>query len=156
MLLTYGDWQFEVDPEATAKRTREYSFDHCECAYCRNFYEVIDQACPQLRPALEPFGINLEGPCELVPFEPTLMLACYRVDGRIVQWGRSGLAVSHVPLLPEDGEEGTFLLWVGEIPVPWALEEDPNEVVSPANLPEFMERMQNLWLLRHGEEFVFS
>ncbi len=156
MLLTYGDWQFQVDPEATAKRTREYSFDHCECAYCRNFYEVIDAACPTLRQALEPFGINLEGPCELVPFEPTLMLACYRVDGHIAKWGRSGLAVDNVPLLPEAGEEGTFLLWVGEIPVPWALEENPNEVVSPANLPEFMERMQNLWLLRHGDEFIFS
>ncbi len=156
MLLTYGDWQFEVDPEATAKRTREYSFDHCECAYCRNFYAVIDEACPTLRLALEPFGINLEGPCELVPFEPTLMLACYRVDGKIVKWGKSGLAVGNAQLLPEAGEEDTFLLWVGEIPVPWSLEEDPNEVVSPANLPEFMERMQNLWLLRHGDEFVFS
>ena len=93
MILEYGDWKFDVDVEATKERTRRYSFDHCECGYCKNFYEVIDQAHPQLRPALEPFGIHLEGPCEMVPFEPTLMLACYRVDGKIAQWGGAGASV---------------------------------------------------------------
>ena len=156
MLLQYGDWKFDVDPEATRERTGRYSFDHCECTYCKNYYDVIDQAYPQLRPALEPFGIHLEGPCELMPFEPTLMLACYRVDGRILQWGKSGLYISGVPLIPESGDEDTFLLWVGEMRIPWAQEESPDDVVSPANLPEFMERMQTVWSLRHGEEFLFS
>ena len=156
MLLEYGDWKFDVDVEATKERTSRYSFDHCECGYCKNFYEVIDQAHPQLRPALEPFGIQLEGPCELVPFEPTLMLACYRVDGRIAQWGKSGLFVSGASLIPEADDEHTFLLWVGELSIPWVQEEAMEDVVSPANLPEFMDRMQNLWQLRHGDEFFFS
>ena len=156
MLLTFGDWKFEVDIEATSKRTQEYSFDHCECAYCKNFYEVIDQACPQLRPALSQFGIHPEGPCELMPCEPTLMLACYRVDGSIRQWGKSGLYVSGIPLIPEAGDDQTFLLWVGEMRIPWVQEEDPSDVVSPANLPEFMERMQTVWSLRHGEDFIVS
>ncbi len=156
MLLTFGDWKFEVDVDATRERTRRYSFDHCECAYCKNFYDTIDQAHPKLRQALEIFGINPEGPCELMPFAPTLMLACYRVDGSILQWGCSELSATGVPLLPEAGEEGTFLLWVGELEVPWVQEEDPEDVVSPANLPEFLERMQNIWTLRHGEERLFS
>ena len=156
LILEYGDWKFDVDVEATKERTSKYSFDHCECGYCKNFYEVIDHAHPQLRPALEPFGIHLEGPCELVPFEPTLMLACYRVDGKILRWGRSSLYVSGAPLLPEAGDEHTFLLWVGELPVPWMQEEAMEDVVSPANLPEFMDRMRNLWALRHGNGFFYS
>ena len=42
---------------------------------------------------MEQFGVNLEGPSELMPFEPTLMLACYRVDGQILQWGKTPLSV---------------------------------------------------------------
>lgn len=156
MILTYGDWQFQVDVEATSERTRRYSYEHCQCGYCKNFYDAVDIAHPQLRPAMEHFGIHLEGPCELMPFEPTLMLACYRVDGQILQWGKAALSVSGVPILPEIGDGDTFLLWVGELQLPWLQQEAVEDVVSPANLPEFMERMREIWLLRHGEEFVFS
>ena len=105
---------------------------------------------------MEQFGINLEGPSELMPFEPTLMLACYRVDGQILQWGRSQLSVNGVSLLPEACDEDTFLLWVGEVELPWLQKEPVEEVVSPANLPEFLERMQEVWSLRHGSSFVCS
>ena len=156
MDLKYGDWLFTVDVDATSERTRKYSFEHCQCGYCKNFYEAVDIAYPQLRPALEHFGIHLEGPCELMPFEPTLMLACYRVDGQIRQWGRSSLYVSGIPILPEAGDEKTFLLWVGEMQLPWLQKESVEDVVSPANLPEFLERMREIWFLRHGDEFLFS
>lgn len=156
MLLTFGDWKFRVDTEATRQRTTRYSFDHCECGYCKNFYESIDAAYPQLRDALMRFGIHPEGPCELMPFEPTLMLACYRVDGQIEQWGHTQLSAGGVPVIPEAGDEQTFLLWVGEMRVPWLQEEAEEDVTSPANLPEFMDRMKNIWVLRHGDEFVFS
>lgn len=156
MLLEFGDWKFEVDVDATRERTQKYSFDHCECTYCKNYYDMIDRTFPELRPALELFGIHPEGPCELMPFEPTLMLACYRVDGRILQWGQSQMFISRIPLLPEMGDEETFLLWVGEMRLPWGQEENPEDVVSPANLPEFLERMQNIWMLRHGSDFLIS
>ena len=61
-----------------------------------------------------------------------------------------------VTILPEAGDDSTFLLWVGEVQLPWLQNEPVEEVVSPANLPEFLERMQEVWLLRHGSEFVFS
>lgn len=156
MLLEFGDWRFFVDTEATRARTTRYSFEHCECGYCKNFYEAVDVAYPQLREALGKFGIHPEGPCELMPFEPTLMLACYRVDGRIEQWGKSQLFAAGVPLVPEAGDEETFLLWVGEMQIPWLQKEAVGDVVSPANLPEFLARMQEVWTLRHGDEYLFS
>ena len=156
MILKLGDWRFRVNQEATAERTRKYSFEHCQCSYCKNFYDAIDIAYPELRPVMEQFGINLEGPCELMPFEPTLMLACYRVDGQILQWGKAKLSVKGVSLVPEAGDEDTFLLWVGEVQLPWLQEEAAEDVVSPANLPEFLERMQEIWSLRHGSSFICS
>ena len=156
MILEIEDWRFLVDVEATRDRTSRYSYEHCQCGYCKNFYDAIDVAYPFLRPAMERFGVNLEGPSELMPFEPTLMLACYRVDGEILQWGRSNLSICGIPLVPEVGENTTFLLWVGELEVPWLQEESQEEVVSPANLPEFMARMQEVWIMRHGDEFIFS
>ena len=156
LIVKLGDWRFRVDVEATAERTRKYSYEHCQCGYCKNFYDAIDVAYPELRPVMEHFGVNLEGPCELMPFEPTLMLACYRVDGQILNWGKSQLSVKGVTILPEAGDEDTFLLWVGEVQLPWLQEEAVEEVVSPANLPEFMERMQEIWLLRHGNPLLLS
>ena len=156
MILKLGDWRFQVDVEATQERTRKYSYEHCQCSYCKNFYDAIDLTHPGLRPVMEQFGVYLEGPCELMPFEPTLMLACYRVDGKILNWGKSRLSVKGVSILPEAGDQETFLLWIGELRLPWLQKEAVEEVVSPANLPEFMERMQEVWFLRHGNEFVFS
>ena len=156
MILKLGDWRFQVNAEATAERTRKYSFEHCQCSYCKNFYDAIDIAHPELRSVMEQFGINLEGPCELMPFEPTLMLACYRVDGKILQWGKARLSVKGVSLVPEAGDEDTFLLWVGELRLPWLQKEPVEDVVSPANLPEFMERMQEIWSLRHGSSLIYS
>ena len=156
MILKLGDWRFRVDVEATQERTRQYSYEHCQCSYCKNFYDAIDIAHPEIRPVMQHFGVNLEGPCELMPFEPTLMLACYRVDGQILQWGKADLSVRGVRILPEAGDSDTFLLWVGELSLPWLQSEPVDEVVSPANLPEFLERMQEVWALRHGSTFLHS
>ena len=156
MRIALADWLFEVDVDATDRYTTNCTVDHCLCAYCRNFYETVDGAYPAIRPFLARFGVNLYGPSELMPFEPTLMLACYRVDGEILQWGKSQLYAKGVQLLPEAGDDKTFLLWVGEVRLPWLQKEPAEEVVSPANLPEFMERMQEIWILRHGDSLVFS
>ncbi len=156
MILKLADWRFRVDIEATSEQTQKNSSDHCECAYCKNYYEAVDIAHPKLRPFLSEFGVDLSGPSELMPFEPTLMMACYRVQGKIEQWGQTELFVGGIPIVPETSDDGTFLLWVGELELPWIQNEPVEEVVSPANLPEFLERMQEVWLLRHGNEFVFS
>lgn len=140
-LIHLADWVFSVDSEATGQHTLRCSEDHCLCAYCRNFYEAVDIAHPALRSFLARFGITLEGPSELMPLEPTLMAACYRVTGRILHFGKQLLHVNGVPIRPETADGETFFLWVGEMELPWIQEEDPADVLSPANQPEFLERM---------------
>ena len=156
MVFEFGDWRFRVDVDRTNRQTANNSFDHCQCSYCRNFYDTVDQTYPRLRAALGRFGINLEGPSELMPFEPTLMLACYRVYGEIEHWGSMELYAAGIPIVPELSDNGSFLLWVGEFELPWVQEVPVDEVVSPANQPEFLERMMTIWSLRHGNDFVVS
>lgn len=156
MILNIADWFFDVDIEATIAHTSKNATDHCTCGYCKNYYETVEETYPELVSFMEQFGVYIHGPSELMPFEPTLVLACYRVCGNILQWGSSALSAGSVPVAVEASENGTFLLWVGEMPFPWIQEEDMDEVVSPANLPEFMDRMEEVWLLRHGKNVFLS
>ena len=156
MILDFADWRFRVDVDATMEHTTKNASDHCGCAYCKNYYDALELLYPQLREVLAEFGVNYQGPSELMPFEPTLMLACYRVHGEILRWGKTQLSVEGATITPEAGEDGTFFLWVGELPLPWLQEEAAEDVVSPANLPEFLERMREVWLLRHDENLIFS
>jgi len=156
MTITIADWEFSVDAEATLVRTMQYSTDHCTCAYCRNYYEAVDQAQPRLRQVLGKFGIAMEGPCELMPLEPNIMLACYRVDGSIVHRGQTRIYVDDVRITPEPEENGTFLLWVGEMVLPWLQTEAMEDVISPANQPEFMERMAQKWSEMNEIDYIMS
>lgn len=156
MEIQIMDWCFSVDVETTYSHTLKNSSDHCECGYCRNYYECVDMVYPGLRQFLSQFGIVLEGPSELMPFEPTLLLACYRVYGEILSWGQAPLFADEISITVGAGENGTFLLWIGEIPLPWGLDEPVEDVVSPANTPAFMDRMRQIWYLRHSEESIVS
>ena len=139
--ISIADWRFHVDIDATRDYTIQCSTDHCLCPYCRNFYDTVDGAHPRLRSVLEGFGIYLDGPCEVMPVEHDLILAAYRVTGSITHAGKLRLYVDEVPLIPEDSENGTFLLWVGPMDLPWIQDVAPEDVISPANEPEFLERM---------------
>lgn len=156
MVLEIADWRFLVDPEETRRRTGENAKDHCPCAYCRNFYETVASAYPRLSIALSLFGIDPMGPSELMPFTPTVLLACYRVQGQIKRWGKSTLTVGGIPISPETADGESFFLWVGELELPWIQPEPSQEVFSPANQPAFLERMGRVWTFRHGPEFVCS
>ena len=156
MILKVADWRFRVDIDATRNHTAQNASDHCDCSYCRNFYDSMELLFPDLRSFLEEFGIDYRGPSELMPFEPTLMLACYRVQGSILQWGNDALVLQGITILPEAADDHSFFLWVGELDIPWLQEEAVEDVVSPANLPEFLERMQEVWALRHGSTFLHS
>lgn len=156
MILEFGSWRFEVDLDATQAHTQSNAQDHCECAYCRNYYQAVSACYPEIVAFLDVFGVDFNGPSELMPFEPTLILACYRVQGRVLEWGREDLSTEDVLVAVEASENGSFLLWIGELAVPWLQEEPMEDVLSPANLPEFMERMQEVWFLRHGEELFIS
>ena len=156
MKITLADWIFEVDTAATAAYTLKCSTDHCTCAYCRNYYETIDMAHPTLRPFLRRFGILAEGPSEVMPLEPTLVMAGYRVTGRILTRGKARMHADHVPVHIEESDEGTFLLWVGEMELPWNQPEPMDDVISPANQPEFLLRMNDKWAQLNGVEVIYS
>ena len=148
MVLQLDGWNFRVDITATLEHTTKNASDHCDCAYCRNFYGSVDAVYPALRPFLAKFGIFLDGPSEVMPLEPTYILACYRVHGEILSRGGEDFWLGDVRFTVEECNDGTFLLWVGELDLPWTLEEDVDEVISPANLPEFMDRMRKVYLKR--------
>ena len=152
MILEVADWRFDVDIAATRERTFQNSLDHCTCGYCTNYYEAMPVTYPALVTFLDSFGVNYNGPSEVMPFEPTFVLTCYRVQGRVLQFGTSELYAGKVPVSVEFADESSFL--PGEMVLPWLQEEPEEEVVSPANLPEFLDRMEEVWLLRHGMESV--
>lgn len=156
MELELDGWRFLVHVESTRMHTANNALEHCVCSYCKNYYETVGFVYPQLSSFLNQFGIDVQGPSELMPFSHDYLLACYRVQGKILEWGRQELFVNGIPVVPEAADENTFFLWIGEMELPWVQNEDPSEVISPANLPEFLERMQEVWQLRHGGELIFS
>lgn len=155
MRIILADWEFTVDVDATTVHSMQCSTDHCLCAYCRNYYETVDAAHPSLRPFLSRFGLVLEGPSEVMPLEPTLVMAGYRVIGEIIKQGNAKMHVNNVPIQPEPAENGTFFLWVGEMDLPWVQTEPMEDVVSPANQPEFLKRMAKKWAQLHEAELIY-
>ena len=141
MILKIDDWVFDIDVEKTREHSSFALDSHCTCGYCENYYRSVQLVCPELSSFLEQFCVEIQGPSEMFPFEPTLCLLGYKVFGRIRQFGREPMMVNGIPVMPIPREEGLFLLEVGEINLPWVLEEDMDEVISPANEPEFLENM---------------
>ena len=156
MEIAIADWAFRVNTTATLERTTSYSTDHCLCAYCRNYYENMDGANPRLRGVLDKFGIYMEGPCEVMPLEGNVILACYRVDGEILSFGKTHIFVDDVRIFPEAGENGTFLFWIGAMVLPWTQDEPMEDVLSPANEPEFLDRMARKWMELTDSDFMLS
>ena len=156
MILSIDDWIFNVDLDQTMEHSANCSHDHCLCGYCRNYYQTIDSGLEELRPFLAQFGSQPEAPVQLMPFEPTTYLAFFRIYGSVLRKGRDCLYVQDTPVMvrPEDSE--SFLLEVGELELPWVLDEAMEEVVSPANEPEFMEQMLKKWLERQPPQLMMS
>ena len=150
MVLQIDDWVFRIDLEKTKEHSSYVSSEHCTCGYCENYYRSVAIIYPELKPFLSKFGALIDGPSEMYPIEPTLYLAGYRVFGSIVTYGKEPIMVSGIPVSPEPVDEVHFMLEVGEMPLPWVLSEDMNEVISPANEPEFLKKMYQKLLLRNG------
>jgi len=139
--LQINDWEFDIDLDATKEHSSFAAQDHCTCAYCENYYRTVRRCYPALIPFLKQFGIDIDGPVEMYPFEPTVYLAGYRVHGKIRKAGLAPMMVSGVPVSAEPREDGLFMIEVGEMMLPWVMPVHPDDVVSPANEPEFLEKM---------------
>lgn len=150
-ILQIDDWIFQIDLEKTKEHSSFVSSEHCTCDYCENFYRSINVTYPELKPFLARFGILIDGPSELYPIEATLYLAGYRVFGRVEKYGNSPIMVNGVPVSAEPVDDVHFMLEAGEMPLPWVLSIDPDEVISPANEPEFLEKMYRKLLRRNGD-----
>lgn len=156
MVLKINDWEFDIDERKTQEHSSFIFQEHCTCGYCENYYRVVPRCCPNLESFLSRFGCTTEGPSEMYPIEPTLYLCGYRVYGKILRAGMEPIMVDGVPVSPEIREDQTFMLEIGEMMLPWVLPEDPNEVVSPANEPEFLEKMYRKLLSRHTGYLLLS
>ena len=165
MLIELADWKLEADVPLTMALSGSQAKEHCTCGYCKNFYAAIDRAYPMLRPFLLQFGIDIEGPDELCPFEPTIYEATYIIQGHIVQKGMQQLYLSDVPLMIRSAPESDictehpapyFTLTVGLLELPWLLPDPMEDVISPANEEDFLERMQKKLLQRLAAEHILS
>lgn len=157
MILKINDWMFDIDLERTREHASFASLDHCTCGYCENYYRAVNLCYPDLKAFLARFGLEIDGPVEMWPLEPTLYLAGYRVTGKILQVGKAPMMVDHIPVTAEPIDACYFRVEVGEMPLPWMLLQDKDEVVSPANEPEFLEKMYRKMLQRNlGSGFVSS
>ena len=156
MVLQINDWIFRIDMEKTKEHSSFVSSEHCTCGYCENYYRAVHLTYPDLKGFLLRFGVLLDAPSEMYPIEPTLYLAGYRVFGSIEQFGNSPMMVNGIPVNPEPVDEAHFMLEVGQMPLPWVMSEDMHEVISPANEPEFLEKMYRKLMLRDSSGPVCS
>lgn len=150
MIFSVDDWIFDVDMENTQSYTQEILPDHCECGYCRNFYSTVDRVYPSLKSFIEQFGSNIESPVDFLPVEPTLCIVTYAVSGKILRRGSNRIGLNGCALLVQDSSEldyelkcpkPYFVFTTDCLELPWILDEDQNEVLSPANEPACMDRM---------------
>lgn len=163
MIISIHDWCFDVDIAKNMEISSEQASDHCMCGYCRNYYQAIDRACPSLRSFLAAFGVDIEGPDELSPFEPTIYEASYIIQGSICKESNHPIYVDGIPiqvLSSFDADMDTirpdpyFVLVVGLMELPWLLDEDPLDVLSPANEQAYLNRMEDK-LLKRAEQGGF-
>ena len=164
MILEVADWIFDVNIPATMEYSAHVGKDQCTCGYCRNFVSTLNDAYPQLKVFLEQFGMNSLTPEEMSPIEPTLCMVSYCISGTVVKRGiypiDLGGVVLSVPMEADPLYEPTcgkpfFVFNTGLLDLPWVLDEDMDEVISPANEPEYMQRMMNRLLENADtEEFL--
>ena len=86
MILNIDDWKFDINLEDTQAHSSFSASRHCTCAYCENYYRGVRYVSPNLKGFLADFGIDIEGPVEMYPFEPTICLVAYRVTAKMPSW----------------------------------------------------------------------
>ena len=153
MILEIENWKFDIDMERTMAYSANEAAEHCDCAYCRNFYATVDQEYPALRLYLAQFGLNIEAPDEQMPYDYQGKMyydSVYMVCGTILSIGHKPLCVGDVLISPKAANdtqvnhscpEPCFALDVGTVALPWVLDEPLEDTVSPANFPSFLKRM---------------
>jgi hypothetical protein len=150
MIIKVDDWVFDVDLDTTMVYSAQEAQEHCTCGYCRNFYTAVDGVYPGLRPFLAQFGVDIEAPDQLIPYEPTLMDGFYAISGRVIRFGSKPMFIDGLSICVADSDdlhvnvccpEPYFVLNTGLMELPWVLDEKMEDVVSPANDPDFLDEI---------------
>jgi hypothetical protein len=153
MRFKVDNWEFEVFLSETMEYSAAEAADHCDCAYCRNFYQAADSFTPQLRQFLAQFGLDLEAPDELMPYDVKDEVwydGVYAVCGRIIQKGHTPIQLDDLQIivLPDNQyqinhgcPDPCFFLSFTALKLPWVLDESMYGVISPANDPSFFRKM---------------
>ena len=153
MIIEIDGWKFDVDITATMEYSAKEAAEHCDCGYCRNFYASVDREYPDLRPFLTQFGVDIEAPDELLPYDfPGEMDydGYYAVCGWILTAGKEPIRIGNAEIRPERCNdlhlnsgcpEPRFFLNLTGITLPWVLDEPMEDVISPANEPSFLKKM---------------
>ncbi len=156
MILKMDDWVFDIDLDTTIAYSAKEARDHCECAYCRNFYATVDAVYPNLRPFLAQFGVDIEAPEEMYQIDQLRSQAFYGAKGKLLQRGQP-FYIDGVAIDFDRGACGCVRcqppfveISVGLMELPWVLDEPFEDVVSPANEPGFLKKIWS-WLLGRAE-----
>lgn len=150
MIISVENWVFDVDIGATTEYCNEILKDPCQCGYCRNFRLAVGDAYPVLKQFLARFGSAILSPEELMPYEPTIFEGSYCISGKILQRGNEDILLPGCIVTVLDAEQVDyetqcpppyFVFRTNSLELPWLLDEDMDEVISPANEPEYLQRM---------------
>lgn len=166
MIIESHGWKFDVDLTCTMAYSAAEAAEHCTCGYCRNFYAAVDSVYPQLRLFLAEFGIDIEAPDELMPFEigAQMVFDCtYAVCGRIIKEGETNILLNGLSVcftaentysVNHCCPEPNFFITVSDAQLPWVLEEPAQEVLSTANEDPFMRRMTDRIFDKNGSGLI--
>lgn len=163
MIIQIKDWKFDVDLDSTMAYSGQAVQEHCTCGYCRNFYAAVDTAYPNLRQFLSKFGVHIEAPDELIPYEPTIMEAGYAVCGRVVHAGYKPIMIDGLSIGITNSEalrskiccpDPFFVLNTGLMELPWVLEEKMEDVISPANEPDYLDEITMRLLKDYPQDYI--
>ena len=125
--IIIGDATFEVDFPTTAGYSYRESEEHCGCAFCRNFYQALDENYPKIRDFLANFGIDAEAPDHMIPkllqdgkiaYSPE-----YKVFGTMNHSICLELALDNALVTFAPAGEDTFDITVKNLVLPWVLTE---------------------------------
>lgn len=155
MIIKIDDWEFDVDLDTTMAYSSREAEDHCTCGYCRNFYASVDKVYPNLRRFFAQFGVDIEAPDELIPYEPALMEGFFAVCGKVLHFGLKPITIDGLGISVADPDalhvnvfcpEPYFVLNTELMELPWVLEERMEDVVSAANEPSFLQKITSRML----------
>lgn len=155
MVIEIDDWRFHVFGVTARKYYARELADHCTCAWCRNFYQSVDQKYPGIRPFLNRFEVQMDAPTEMMAFGPTMCANYYAVSGSILKRGEGPIVIDSVSIEPLEQDEcninieeewPVFFLYVGCMSLPWVLEEPMEKADSPAKGKNFVQRLLQRWI----------